>query len=97
MLESKFQSNLIQELKSTYPGVIVLKNDEQYKPGFPDLTVLWHHRYAVLECKQSASSPYRPNQEYYLERVAEMSFSATVYPDNKDDVLHELHRHFTKR
>ncbi len=34
-LESKFQKELIDEIKRTYPGCIALKNDAGYIQGFP--------------------------------------------------------------
>lgn len=40
MLESKFQSGLIKEIKERFPGSIVLKTDATYIQGFPDLLIL---------------------------------------------------------
>ena len=53
MLESKFQSNLIKELKSMFPGCIVMKNDSSYIQGIPDLIVLHQDKWATLECKKN--------------------------------------------
>ena len=39
-LESKFQKELIDEIKREYPGCIILKNDPDYIQGFPDWTIL---------------------------------------------------------
>lgn len=90
MLESKFQRELKQDIKDLFPGCIILKNDANYKPGFPDLLILFNDRWAVLEVKADRTSPYRPNQEYYLGLCGEMSYAATVYEENKEDVLHDL-------
>lgn len=90
MLESKFQSRLIREIEERLPGSIVLKNDPTYIQGIPDLIVLYKDRWAALEIKKSASAAYRPNQEYYVEKMNDMSFSAFVFPENKEDVLNAM-------
>lgn len=90
MLESKFQSGLIEELKDMFPGCIVLKNDPNYIQGFPDLTILYGDKWAALECKKFAHATRQPNQEYYVGKLDNMSFAAFIYPENKEDVLYEL-------
>lgn len=90
MLESEYQAKLIKKLEKMLPGCIILKNDEQYRPGIPDLTVFYEDRWAMLEVKKDASSPYRPNQEYYLAQAEAMSYSATIYPSNEKEVLREV-------
>ena len=93
-LESKFQAELIKELKSIFPGCIVLKNDPNYIQGMPDLTIFWHERWATLEVKKSANASHQPNQDYYVETMNNMSFSRFIYPENKEEVLYELERAF---
>ena len=95
MLENKFQANLIKELKKMFDGCIVMKNDATYIQGIPDLLVLYKNKWASLECKKSARAKKQPNQEYYVERMDEMSFSRFVCPENKDEVLDELCLYFT--
>lgn len=92
--ESAFQAKLIQDLKSIFPGCMVLKNDPNYIQGVPDLLVLYNGRWAALECKRSYSAPHRPNQEYYISKMNEMSFAAFIYPENREDILNELQRSF---
>ena len=95
MRESYFQSNLIKELKRRFPGCIVMKNDAGHKQGIPDISVLFGDRYAVLECKRSASAPHRPNQDYYVDRVNAMGGMARfIFPENKEAVLDELESAF---
>ncbi len=88
MLESRFQRELIEELKSIFPGALIYKNES--KQGFPDLTILWKDHWALLECKKSAHESVQPNQEYYVNKANEMSFSRFIYPENKQEVLREL-------
>ena len=94
MKESKFQHELIQDLKRMFPGCIVLKNDSSYIQGIPDLAVFYGNRWCTLECKQSANSHRQPNQEYYVDMMNEMSFSRFIYPENKEEVLRELYKAF---
>lgn len=92
--ESKFQSSLIKELKEKFPGCIVLKNDAGYIQGIPDLTVFYKDKWATLECKQNAKAHHQPNQDYYISKMNEMSFSRIIYPENKQEVLDDLQQTF---
>lgn len=90
MLENKFQANLIKEIKERLPGCIVMKNDSSYIQGIPDLVVLHKDRWASLECKKTANAKRQPNQEFYVSKMDDMSFSRFVYPENKEEVLDDL-------
>ena len=90
MLESKFQANLIKEIKSMFPGCIVLKNDSSYMQGIPDLLILHKNKWASIEVKRSANASKQPNQEYYVGLMNEMSFSRFICPENKEEVLRDL-------
>jgi hypothetical protein len=61
----------------------------------PDLTIFWGERWATLEVKASNFSPYQRNQEYYVEQMDGMSFSAFIYPENEEEVLLALQEAFT--
>lgn len=92
--EAKFQADVKEVLGNFYPGCIILENDPAKRQGIPDLIILWGPHWAALECKDSASAPYQPNQEWYLEKMNGMSFAATVYPENVEEVLNALQRSF---
>ena len=94
MLESKFQADLIKDIKNMFPGCVVMKNDSSYIQGIPDLLVLYNDRWASLECKKSESARKQPNQEYYVEKLDSMSFSRFIFPENKEEVLRELQSAF---
>lgn len=94
MLESKFQAELIKEIKTKFPGCIVVKNDCNYIQGFPDLTILYKDKWAVLECKKKSNASKRPNQDYYVDTLNKMSFSRFIYPENKEEVLRGLQQTF---
>lgn len=88
MLESKFQRELILELKEMFPDALIFKNET--KQGLPDLTILHKNGWALLECKADAKASHQPNQDYYVEKADEMSFSRFIFPENKQEVLNEL-------
>lgn len=92
MRENQFQASLIKEIKNRFPDCIVLKNDSSYIQGVPDLLILYKDRWAALEVKKSEKATHQPNQDYYVETMNEMSFSAFVYPENKEDVLNDMER-----
>lgn len=97
MLESKFQADLIKELKRMFKGCIVMKNDSSYIQGIPDLLVLFNDKWCSLEIKKNSKASRRPNQEYYVSQMDEMSFSRFVYPENKDEVLNDLYLYFNNK
>ena len=94
MLESVFQSKLIKELKEMFPDCIVMKNDASYIQGIPDILILYGSKWASLEIKKSANASRQPNQQYYVDKMDEMSFSRFIYPENRDEVLDELYLYF---
>lgn len=92
--ESEFQKNLKKELKAMFPGCIVTKLDSGDIQGIPDLLVLYKNKWATLENKRSSKATHRPNQDYYVDKMNEMSFSRFIYPENKNSVLDELKKLF---
>ena len=95
-LESKFQKELMDEIKKRYPGCVVLKNDSGYIQGFPDWTILYKDKWAILEAKREKNAKKQPNQDYYVNKLNRMSFSCFVYPENKEHVLNELEKVFNR-
>ena len=94
MKESKFQRALKKELKQMFPGCIVTKMDSGDIQGIPDLLILYKNKWATLENKRSANASKRPNQEYYVNKMNDMSFSRFIYPENKEEVLNDLRKTF---
>lgn len=92
--ESEFQRNLKKRLESEFPGCIVLKNDADYIQGIPDLLILHKDRWAMLECKRSSKASHQPNQDYYVEKLDGMSYASFVYPENIEEVFHDLRETF---
>jgi hypothetical protein len=92
--ESDFQGNLIKDLKKRFPGCIVIKNDPTYIQGIPDLTIFYKRHWATLECKKTQKAHHQPNQEYYVKLMNDMSYSAFIFPENKEVILNELEQTF---
>ena len=93
-LESKYQKELMDKIRALYPGCVIVKNDSGYIQGFPDWTIFYRDKWAILEAKAYEDAPKQPNQEYYVNRLDDMSFSRFVYPENEAEVLRDLDRHF---
>ena len=87
-LESGFQDKLRKELEEMFPGCMIFKMDQVQ--GIPDLLILHNDKWASLECKRSSKAAKQPNQEYYVGRMNEMSFSRFICPENKEEVFSEL-------
>ena len=93
MLENKFQANLIRKIKNRFPDCIVMKNDSSYIQGIPDLTILNGNKWATLENKRNEKATKQPNQEYYVNKMNDMSFSRFIFPENQDEILKELYEY----
>ena len=97
MSEAAYQAKLIKKLKHIFPGCMVLKNDPQYQQGILDLTILWGDTWAMLEVKASVTARQRPNQDYFVHQLDDMSFAAFIYPENEEEVLLALQEAFSSR
>lgn len=96
MLENRFKTNLIKEIKQMLPDCMVFHLDPNEMQGVPDLLILYGDKWASLEGKKSARESHRPNQDYYVRLMDDMSFSAFIYPENKIEVLDELIKFFNR-
>ena len=97
MVERDFQAALIKKIKSRFKDCIILKNDPEYLQGIPDLLVLYKNKWAALECKKSDKAVKRPNQEYYVNKMDDMSFASFISPENEEEVLNDLQQAFRIR
>ncbi len=98
MKEGQYQQELKKKIKKLLPGAVVLKNDPNWLQGFPDLTVLYGDRYAILEAKKDQAAAVQPNQEYYVNKVKEWAvFSSFIFPENEEEVLDGLQRALASR
>lgn len=97
MLENRFKRELRKEIERRLPGCLVLHLDPSDIQGIPDMLVLYEDRWAALEGKKNASASHRPNQDYYVNMMDDMSFAAFIYPENREEVLHAMERSLTRR
>jgi hypothetical protein len=94
MTEGQYQNKVIRKIEAMFPGCRVFKMDPSYQQGTPDLLVLWYEYWALLEVKTSPRASKQPNQDYYIEKLNEMSFAAYIYPENEEEVLSALQQAF---
>lgn len=92
--ESAYQRRLMGRIGDMFPGCIMLKNDPDEYQGIPDLLILFGPHWAMLEVKLHKDSRQRPNQEFHIRVLNDMSFAAFIYPENEDKVLDELQSAF---
>ena len=96
--ENDYQSELIKRIRFRFSGCFVLKNDEQYCQGIPDLTIFYGGRYAILEVKRNLEEIFKqsqPNQQYYINMFNEMGAIADfICPENEEEVLDAVQRAF---
>lgn len=100
MRESTYQAGLIRKLRKLYPEAIIMKNDSGYQQGLPDLTILYGDRWATLEVKAkppTSEQAFEPNQEWFIDKMNDMSYSACIYPENEKDVLDGLQQALAAR
>lgn len=95
--ENKFKAELKKELKDLFPGCVLVDMNPNEQQGVSDLLILYRFTWAMLECKREADSSHRPNQDYFVEKFNEMSFAAFIYPENREEVLHDLESTFAAR
>lgn len=89
--ENRFQPALIKEIRGKLGECFILKNDGSNVPqGFPDLLILYKDKWAILECKRAEDAEKQNNQDFYVEKLNNMSFSRFISPENKEEVLNEL-------
>jgi hypothetical protein len=97
MRESAYQAKVISKLRHKFPDCVVLKNDTDYRQGLPDLLVLFEDRWAALEVKAYEDAPEQPNQDYYVRMLDRMSYASFIYPENEEEVFHDLQQTFGPR
>lgn len=91
MLERDYQPQLISRIMKLLPGCRIEHNDATVTQGYPDLTVYYGTKFALLEVKASAKSRNRPNQQWYIDNN-DANFASFIYPENEVEVLNALQR-----
>jgi hypothetical protein len=92
-LERDYQMELIPRIYDLFPedrplvDVLVYITDPNYIQGIPDLLVVRHNNWAMLEVKLSEKSKEQPNQRWYVENWGRYVFTSFIYPENEREVL----------
>jgi hypothetical protein len=90
-LESEFQAKTIEYIREDlFPGSLVTKGNSASQQGIPDVFIVYHDKWAMLEFKRSAKAIHQPNQDYFVELFNDWSFAAFIFPENAEEVLHAL-------
>jgi hypothetical protein len=92
VLEGGYKTGLTKRIEKLFGSdVLVVRLDANLLQGSPDLCLLFRYGFwATLEGKTSARARKQPNQDYYVDLMDGMCFSAFIYPENEEAVLHEL-------
>ena len=92
MRESKFQSDFISTLRDM--GCICLKQDPTTgkQKGIPDYLVIYKSRWMFLEFKANLSSPYRPLQREWLDRLSKWGYAKRICPETASMIKSEIER-----
>jgi hypothetical protein len=80
-----------------FPGCLIIHLDANEIQGIPDILILYENKWAALEGKKYKNASHRPNQDYYVNMMNEMSYASFIYPENKEEVLDELQETFRTR
>ena len=94
MKEGMFQRQVKEDLKKRFPGCIVIKNDPSSLQGIPDLSIFYEEHWGMLEVKNDEEAPHQPNQDYWVDKLNNMSFAAFINPSNREEVLDAMERSF---
>lgn len=99
MSESSFVRDVVRpDLERVFPGGVLIKQDPNTSfQGVQDYIFLYGPNWAALETKAAPASKRQPNQEYYVEKLNNMGYSAFVNPENWQEVLHDLQEAFGVR
>lgn len=96
-LEKDFEDDFMDELDAVLPDGFWIKGNSTMRQGIPDRLFLHGPNWALLEFKRDSKSAIQPNQDWYVEKFNEMSYSAIVTPENYREVIDEIQSAFRRR
>ena len=88
--ETKFQKDVKDAITEKFPDSYILKQNNCGIQGMPDLFIINGNKWVALECKDSKSAKHQPNQDYYVNKLNDMSYASFIFPENKEEVLNEV-------
>lgn len=101
-LEADYKPGLMKRIKARFSqyGEVRFQHNDPNAPesqGIPDLTVFIGPTWSLLEVKRSEKSRKRPNQDYWVDYYALITFSMFICPENEEEVLDALERSLASR
>lgn len=91
MAESSFQKKVADHFRAKGSLVLTISIMSGIPTGFPDLLILSPNgKWALLECKRSATASFRPLQKRMIAKFNRWSYARAVFPENWDEVQKEL-------
>jgi hypothetical protein len=95
MSESKFKREFKEDIGKRLPEVEIFEPNATTKRSSPDMIMLGEAGWAALEFKRSKNADHQPNQDYRVFQLNEKGYATFVYPENKEEVLHDLEELFS--
>lgn len=90
-LESGYKAKVVRYIREELlPGCILTTGNSASLQGIPDVFIVYHNKWAMLEFKRSPTEEHQPNQDWYVDRMNEWSFAAFIFPENEEEVLRDL-------
>lgn len=91
MAESSFQKKVASRFRAKGNLVLVISVLPGIPSGFPDILILSPNgKWALLECKRSATASFRPLQKRMIEKFNRWSYARAVHPENWIEIQKEL-------
>jgi len=88
-----YMGKVKKKIRKEFPQCEVRRLDPNEYQGSPDLLIMCPVTWATLEVKNSEKAKKQPNQENYVNKHDDMSFSSFIFPQNEKEVFNSLHRH----
>lgn len=93
--EFPWRQELLDRIIHNHPECIILKNDPNEIQGIPDVVILEGPTWVALETKRHEKAKRQPNQDYYVDKMNNMSYAAFASPENMEEVIDAVEQTFT--
>jgi len=96
--EGKFKKKFKKDFLAVRPDVVIFEPDASRRRSDPDMLIIdgdgERQIWAALEFKESEDADHQPNQDYRVEKLSKKGYASFVYPENAEEVFHELEQLF---
>jgi hypothetical protein len=102
MLERDYKPGMLKRLEKRFSkfGPVRWEHNDPNAPGqqgIPDTTVYIGAVWILLEVKRSEKSKKRPNQDWWITKWGEVTFTSFIFPENEEEVFDALERSLEAR